>query len=503
MVINKYTPNESVNRMKLMMNYNVSKTLKENEQIISYIDEVKSNNDDFLFDFVISENNGFVIYMDNVISKKHGFVGDLWENTWVFNEIIRENINKYSSVIGENIERDLDSVLMSINWTKEFVIECILSMGENFVNEQFFSNLWDKTKQVGSRIVQGAKKAGSDLAQGAKKVLSKAAEFGKKLLMGPILGTMRWIRRNAYTSMGMVVDIVTAMLPATTGLNKIIWVLIVILDIYEIASGQKDTKDIDRLGNPYMWLIIDIISMLFSVGAGFIFKKSAQATIKTGAKLPSSTAKLLQSVLEKIPGLKNTLSSIGNWLTKKLPKTKSIIDFVLRQIDKVFKFLENFIKQLFSKQGAIAVATGTAIAYFFKPRLLQLGDVGKDVSAVNTYLSEYHNIVNGNYPGCTISDDLIKNIQASGDKFTKYTEAGVKQIESCIPKTVAPVIKQPDGKISNEELAVFCNVEMDSRGIAKLIPHETKAAFSSVIGQVAGGAAKFAKDKLPSQENIA
>ena len=36
------------------------------------------------------------------------------------------------------------------------------------------------------------------------------------------------------TSIGIVVDVVTAMIPVTTGANKLVWAMIVILDMWEI-----------------------------------------------------------------------------------------------------------------------------------------------------------------------------------------------------------------------------------------------------------------------------
>jgi hypothetical protein len=495
MVINKYTPNESLNRMRLMMNYDISKTLTENKEIASIIDNVNSNDSDFLFDFVISESNGFVIYMDNVFSKKHGFVGHLWENTWVLNEIIRENITKYSNIISESVEKDLDNILMSINWTKEFVAECILSTDTLFegfgINEQFFD-----------RLKAGAKKIGGNIVRGAKKVGSRALSLGKKLLMGPVLGTLRWIRRNVYTSIGMVVDIVTAMLPATTGINKVIWVMIIFLDFYELISGNKDTKDEARMQNPYMYLVGDLIGLFFTVASGLLFKNSAKAVISGTAKMPSATAKLLQSLLNKLPGLKGVLSSTGSWLTKNFPKIKKLLDVVFRGLDWVIKGVEKFIKQLLSKQGALAVATGASIAWFFKPRLLKRNDTGEDVRAINDYIGTTHNDTWPDIPNCTLSDDIINGVKESGNNYTEYTESAVKQIESCLSKKFPSLIKGVDGKISNQEIAIYASVQMDDRGIvSKIIPHETRKSVENVIGQVMSGAAKFAQDKIEGNKN--
>lgn len=484
MVVKKYSPVESINKMKLMMNYDSSKTLSENSNSIQLI----NTTDNYLFDFVVAESSGFVIYMDNVISKEHGYIGNIWENTWVFNQIIRENINKYSSLIGESVERDLDSILMSINWTKEFVAECILNVGtlsEGFsINEQFL----DKLKAGAQKIAQGIDRTNNAIAQGARKVLSKAAEYGKKLLSGPILGTLRWIRRTAYTDLGTVVDVVTAILPATTGINRFVWFLIVILDIWEIINSNYDNEDQDRLADPYRYLITDLVAFLFS----FVGGQAVKTALTSSAKLPSNVVKLLTNLLDKLPGLKNTLKSIGDFLIKYIPGLKQVVDFVLWGLNKVVSGVENFIKQLFSKSGVQAVGVGLAIMWFFKERTIKLGDVGEDVGAINKFISERAEL----YYSCPIDEDIKQKTAIAGNTFTKETQIGVKSIEACISKQpdYKLMVKKIDGEVTNHELGLYANIAMNDRGIvSKIIPHETKEGALKVLDGIVSHLAKGAE----------
>lgn len=509
MVQPKYNPQQSIDRIRLMMNYNISKTLSENKEIVSIID--KSNDTDFLFDFVISESNGILIYMDSVFSAKHGFIGNLWENTWVFNEIIRENINNYSSLIGESVEKDLDSILMSINWTKEFVAECILGVGtlsEGFsINEQFL----DKLKAGAKRIKKGIDATGRAIAKGTRQVISKAAEYGKKLLAGPILGTLRWIRRNIYTNVGMVVDIVTSMLPATTGINKIVWGMIVFLDMYEILSSDYDKQDPQRNQMPYLFLTIDLISAIFTVGAGTIFRTATKplTTVgkKTAVKLPSQVTTILKKLLDYLPNVRGFMQSISKFLEKNLPTIKSILDFVFKGIDTIIKGIEDFISQLFSKTGAKAVGAATLFAALFHQRPLKLGDSGKDAEAVNMFLMEFNSIERFTFdknPNCKPIDETILNgLKSSGDKFTEYTESAVKTLEACYV-SLSPyneLFKKVDGMVSDGEIAAYAEgAQVNDRNIiTKWIPHTVKEksamAVTSAITYIAGkveGAFKFA-----------
>lgn len=514
MVQPKYNPQQSIDRIRLMMNYNTSKTLSENKEIVSIID--KSNDTDFLFDFVISESNGILIYMDSVFSAKHGFIGNLWENTWVFNEIIRENINNYSSLIGESVEKDLDSILMSINWTKEFVAECILGVGtlsEGFsINEQFL----DKLKAGAKRIKKGIDATGRAIAKGTRQVISKAAEYGKKLLAGPILGTLRWIRRNIYTNVGMVVDIVTSMLPATTGINKIVWGMIVILDIYEILNSDHDPEDPERAQMPYVGLIGDLISAIFTVGVGAIFRASksvvskglAAGGKKAAVKLPSQLTTILKKLLDYLPNVKGLIQSVSNFLEKNLPSIKGILDFVFRGIDKVIKLIEDSITQLLSKTGAKALGWSVIFASILNQRPLKLGDSGKDAEAVNMFLTNFNNIHRYDFKrqNCKPIDETILNgLKSSGDKFTEYTESAVKTLEACYV-SFSPyneLFKKVDGMVSDGEIAAYAEgAQVNDRNIiTKWIPHTVKETAANYLGSAVLYMANKTEEKVNKLKN--
>jgi hypothetical protein len=258
--MNKYDlneGNEALNRVLLMMNYDNRKTLTENQEFLPTIEE------GYVFDFVITEDEKYLIWADNLISKELGFIGNIWENTWVINEIIKENYKNSTNVIEE-------SVLNSIRWTKDLFLESLsLINDDELINEQ-----WDWIKKKAKSAWEGTKKVGSAIASGA-------AELAKKALMNGFLPALRWIRRNIYTTAGTVVDIVTAMIPVTTGVNKLVWAMIVILDVFEIISGNFDPADPERQQDPYSGLLIDLISFAFAAAAG-LAAKTAMRAVKAG-----------------------------------------------------------------------------------------------------------------------------------------------------------------------------------------------------------------------------
>ena len=53
-----------------------------------------------------------MIFADNLVSTELGYIGNIWENTWVFNELIEENLKNFGDLLEEQTAK-------SIIWTKE------------------------------------------------------------------------------------------------------------------------------------------------------------------------------------------------------------------------------------------------------------------------------------------------------------------------------------------------------------------------------------------------
>jgi len=406
-----------------------------------------------------------------------------------------------------NSKELLDKVNQQLKKKKNMDIKTYINDEMSDIDWEYKA-IYDHLKKIDASLSQGYQsnkflQATGKVIDAGGIVLKGLSDAAKKIILPilkkGVLPLLRWIRRNAYTAIGIVVDVVTALLPITTGINKVIWGLIVLLDLYEIIVGESDPKDPDRNANPYMFLIIDLISFLFAAAAG----QATKAALKTAGKVTttSATGKLLQGLLNKLPGLKNGLSRVGAYLAEKMPGVNKIIQTVFNGLSKVISGVETFIKQLFSKKGVVAVGSGLAVAWFFKERNLKVGDSGNDVAAVNKYFSENHNSYN---PDCVVDQNVINSIKNDGNKFTKNTETAVKTFEACLKRD--PEFKnlnmEVDGEINNYELAFYTDVEMDDRGlVTKYIPHSTKQAFNKTIGGVMQYLSKGAEKVLSPISN--
>jgi len=394
-----------------------------------------------------------------------------------------------------NSKELLDKVNQQLKKKKNMDIKAYINDEMSDVDWEYKA-IYDHLKKIDASLSQGYQSnkflqaTGKVVDAGAKvggMVLSGLSAAAKKIIL-PILKKgfiplLRWIRRNAYTAIGIVVDVVTAIIPVTTAVNKAIWGLIVLLDLYELIVGESDPKDQERNQNPYMFLIIDLISFLFSSAVGQTTKVGLKAAT-AGTKASSGLAKTLKSLLNKLPSLKSGLKGISDFFAKKMPGAYKVLEMVFRGVDKIIMGVETFIRQLLSKRGAVAVATGVSIAWFFEPRNLKIGDSGNDVAAVNKYFSEYHNLM---WPDCMVDQNVVNSIKNDGNKFTKNTETAVKTFEGCIRKNpeYKDVIKDVDGQINNYELSLYTNVEMDDRNVVtKYIPHSVKSKFQDTVGGV-------------------
>ena len=462
-----FNMNTELERSKFLMSFDNNKTLNENYDLLT------NSNDDVIFDFVVTENQKYVIFADNLISKELGYIGNIWENTWVINEIINENINKGVDVIEE-------SVVNSIVWTKELFLECVVSLD----NDGLLTEQWDWIKKTAGKAWDGVKKVGSAIGK-------VSANFAKSILMKGFLPLLRWIRKNAYTMMGTIVDVVSAIIPVTSGINKLIWSMIVILDIFEITTGNFDPEDEERKQDPYVGLLIDLISFAFAAAAGLTAKTAIRA-VKAGKPMSSFLKSTLTKFKNMLPGISNTLKSFGDFIVKYIPGAKKVVSTVMSGVSKVLDGVDKFISQLFSKQGAVAVGTGVVVGFISKPVLLGIGSSGQDVAALNKYFREIHNLI--------VSDKFKidpKKI-STGNTFDKNTEDAVKKHASYFnsdPELSRYTQLRTDGKIDNAGLQSV-GVTIDERGIAKLIPQKAK----DVMGKAAKAGTDFLRKGLKGVE---
>jgi hypothetical protein len=293
---------------------------------------------DFVFDFVLTENNKYLIIMDQVFVSGGGgkTIGSIWENTHIFNEIIKESLG--------SINESINELISEIKWNKDLVSKWLKET--NLLSEQE-KGIWDNIKSGVSNI--------------ASKVGEKTLETAKTIFNKGVVPALRWIRRGVYTGVGLVIDVVLSILAAKS--TAIVWFVIVLLDIYEIGTGDFDPQDPDRNQLPFFFLLTDMLGCIFTgavaIGAKKAIPKIAKEGIEKGAP---NLVKPFQTLDNNIPKLKNGLKNTANQLENKLgPKSTSVIGKIKGFIDNILTQLQQFIRKLFSKEGLKAGVTAAGV----------------------------------------------------------------------------------------------------------------------------------------------
>jgi hypothetical protein len=291
---------------------------------------------EFVFDFVLTENNRYLIIMDQVfVSGGDGkTIGSIWEHTYIFNEIINESISKVET-ISESVKVEINQAISDFVWTKEIVSEWIDD--KNVIVEGWLDSFKSLTSKIG---------------QGTMNLVGTVFKQG-------VIPFLRWVRRMAYTNIGIVLDVVLAILSAKG--SAIVWAIIVLLDIYEIITNDFDTQDPLRGEMPYMMLVGDILALAFTGGVGALWKGSVKLITSKGlSKTVPKLIPYLEKLASKIPSLKTSLKSAADTLTKKMGQG-GVISKILSGLDNILTKMIEFINRLISKEGLKAAATGTAV----------------------------------------------------------------------------------------------------------------------------------------------
>jgi hypothetical protein len=416
--------------------------------------------------------------LNNYLSVPKKFLTSLMEN-WDINKGVRQEINEH----WDNKFKDSIKLLTE---NRKLIFENGLNYQlweeVNLVANQLITewSLWDAAKSVGSALGsaantawQGVKKVGSAIgsaAQSAWKGISKAAgSLLSWVLKQGILPALRWIRRNLNSYMGMIIEIIASMFP-TVIVVKVIWCLIVILDIYEILYDDYDPKDPDRRNSPFLLLMTDLISLFTTgaVGAGSkaVFKTAAKEAISKG--VVSTQAKgLLKTIISGIPALSNTLKYAQNVLVKLFGQSAGgFLGKIFSGIDTVVTKLSNWIKKTFlepigatakefatnTKQSLIKAGTGAILgvtfATFMSENTLKKGDKGEKVTELQTGLVKLLTI----FPS-----ELKYKLNVTG-VFDEPTVVAVKEVQKWANTQEAKVQIPVDGIVKPDFAAALSQI---------------------------------------------
>ena len=374
MINTRYTAEESLYEIRLRMSYNPAKTLNENKLslIENFVDTSASSECVVITDWV-SPDNKYVILLDELYdlhSKKN--LGDIWENFDNFKLFISHSFNvaNVPQQIKENINNTIKSLLLteSTNGDMSKLKPIFKELLSEYSWDKFKGDVKGAAKGIGKFWSDSAKRFGSDIVDMGKKgwegikkagIAISQGDFKKilELLGKGVLYLARKIRSLMYNPVGIVLDSILIATGIGKGVQWVPWAFIVGLDIYEVASGDYEDKDMPAW---LRWLMIgcDVLGLVFAGGVA----AAARAAFKVfrGAKTMTEFAKMAKTApntvkfIQKIAG---ALSSVPRLLSKAVSYLKTTrfakgSKWLSGILGKANKFLNNMAKSLTNLSAA-------------------------------------------------------------------------------------------------------------------------------------------------------
>jgi hypothetical protein len=334
---------------------------------------------------------------------------------------------------------------MNLEWNK---------LGSVMIQEGFFGDVWSGIKGAGKWI-------------------------GNKIIM-PIINQgiipfLRWVRRNSQTYAGIIIELVLTFTPLVGGV-KIIYLLFIFLDIYEIVTGDFDPQDPMRSKMPYIFLLIDIVSWGLTGAVGKSLKAPMIAAKQSGKAIPKSFSWIFKKLKGLIGPLESAMKGIFSFLKKLFPKNTAV-GKVASGFGNVMKKLGQELSEMtglkattqMAKQspgklaGRVAVggAVGVGLAELFKEHQIKLGDSGKEISQLQEFINYTSTQPEGQKVG-------LQTINVDG-KYGPSTAQQVSKLKKWIKSSGQYDIKDTDGSFVQPEIAQAMGIELQPSGFNKVI----------------------------------
>jgi len=337
---------ESLNKMKLLMNYDNKKTLNENKENI--FDKLSS---DFVFTDLVSPDNKYILFFDQLIeveTKKHlGCVWDSIDNVRLFFESTFVNATKVPKQIRETHLNGWKKILLKESYSK-YDLNVLKEAVRYIVMEERSWGQWlyDTAKGAVNYGVDKAKELAKNTANIIGGAVTGTIEVGKALASGDLLKVLdlikkggfafaRYLRSFMYNPIGIAIDSVLLALGVGKTVQWIPWAIIVALDIYELISGDYEEKDVP------MWLRIIMIGFdILGLVVGAVAAKSAKLAANPLMALKGKSAVEIGEVLSKNPALLQQIKNMEQSVAKVPGFLQKAVDWIKPKFPKMGQWLE-------------------------------------------------------------------------------------------------------------------------------------------------------------------
>ena len=327
----------------------------------------------------LSPDEKYVIFLDELYDVENKTkLGNIWENFDNFKLFLKHSfdVSNLPKQIKEDFNKSFDKVLITEN------IQNIIEIKNDF-KQLMTEGLWSSFKnwavETGKSSWEGFKEFGKSVYKGTGDFFNKISKGQWKeafsIIGKGILYLARKIRSAMYHPIGMILDAVLIATGIGIGAQKVVWGIIVALDVYEIITGNYETQE--PIWMRLLFLGVDILGFVFAGAAAKAAKVPLEAAVgglKTAEQVAAAASKSswLKSLLTKMKGALDSvpgmLKNTSNWLSKKLPSAAKFINGIFSGLGKIITQLSEFLTKVFSSTSKTAkglragVGTGALVA---------------------------------------------------------------------------------------------------------------------------------------------
>jgi hypothetical protein len=355
----------------------------EKSKILQLHNSSHISNDDVVITDWLSPDEKYVVFLDELYDIPNKVkLGNIWEDFNTLKLFLEHCFN--TSDLPKTIKEHASNVL-----NNQLLTESVQNLNELkqsvklLVNEGFLSAFKNWVIKTGKSTVDGFVQFAKDTYKGATTLIDKVSkgEWKEvfKLLGKGVIYLLRKLRSALYHPIGLILDAILIATGIGLGVQKVVWALIVALDVYELLSGDHEEEM--PIWKRLLFLGIDILGLAVAGAAAKAAKLAVEGTKGLSALAKTSVGKKtltsMVEVADKVPGL---LEKAAKFLSKKFPKGSK---FIYKIINKV----GNFIKSL---KASFNEAIGRTVAKTGEERLKHGVKAGLGTSAVVAGLGTYH-----------------------------------------------------------------------------------------------------------------
>lgn len=334
---------------------------------------------DFVITDWLSPDEKYAIFLDELydISNKVK-VGNIWENFDNFKFFLKHSFEVAKDVpetIKESVLSSINGLILTesnqdIRQLKPIVKDMLMNEGLG----DWAKGAGEWLKDTANGVVTGTTEFYKTSLSGIQKLVGNisAGQWSEvvKIIGSGALYVARKIRSALYSPVGLILDAILVATGVGKGAQFVVWGIVVALDIYELVSGNYESKE-DNLLSKLLFTGIDIIGL---VTTGMAAKQSKTflgpllrrfgTSIEGLTKLSKASPKfkgLLESMMSYASSAKGSMGKVASYLKTKSPMLYKFVSGILGGLGSMVAKLISVIKSVLGITGKVLAAPGKAI----------------------------------------------------------------------------------------------------------------------------------------------